>query len=235
MKITLLTGQTFNLSDKFDFDIKIVRSPQAKRLTLRIDEKNRRPILTIPRFCSQTKAISFIQDNQDWIINMLARLPKVKTFCNGESISFFGKSYIILHTPNQRGTYIEDDFIKVGGDIEFIHRRILDFLKQQSLKILSELTVKRAKQIGCRVSGVSIKDTKSRWGSCSTLGNINYNWRICMAPLYVIDYLVCHEVTHLKHPDHSPSFWADLKIICPDYENGRHWLKVRGKELYKYI
>lgn len=235
MKITLLTGQTFNLDNKFDFDIKIVRSSLAKRLTLRIDEKNHRPILTIPRLCTQNKAISFINDNHDWIVNMLARLPKAKTFCNGESISFFGNSYIILHAPKQRGTYIEDGFIKVGGDIEFIHRRVLDFLKQQSLKILSDLTVKKAKQIGYRVSGVSIKDTKSRWGSCSTLGNINYNWRICMAPSHVIDYLVCHEVMHLKHPNHSISFWEDLKNICPDYENGRHWLKIRGKELYKYI
>lgn len=235
MKITLLTGRTFNLDNKFDFDIKIVHSSTAKRLTLRIDEKNHRPILTLPKYCSQSKALSFVEDNQDWIINMLARLPQQKTFCNGENISFFGDSYIILHNSTQRGTYLEDGFLKVGGDIEFIHRRVVDFLKQKSLKILSDITVRRAKQLGCHVSGVSIKDTKSRWGSCSTLGNINYNWRICMAPLHVIDYLVCHEVMHLKHPDHSASFWGDLKNICPDYENGRHWLKIRGKELYKYI
>ena len=235
MKITLLNGPTFNLSQKFGFDIKVVRSPLAKRLTLRIDEKNHRPVLTVPRYCSQAKAIAFIESNHDWIVNMLARLPKPKGFSNGESLSFFGKNYIVLHTPSQRGTCFEDGFLKVGGDVEFLHRRVLDYLKQQALKKLSELTVKKAKQIGCRVSGVSIKDTKSRWGSCSTLGNINYNWRICMAPVFVIDYLVCHEVNHLKHPDHSPLFWEALKNICPNYEEGRHWLKVKGKELYKYI
>ena len=235
MKITLLTGQTFNPSKDFGFDIKIIRQPLAKRLTLRIDEKNHCPVLTIPRYCSQSKALSFLKENHDWIVNMLARLPQAKGFSNGENISFFGNDYIILHDHSQRGGCFDEGFLKIGGDIVFLHRRVTDFLKQQALKRLSELTVSKAKQIGCRVTSVNIKDTKSRWGSCSTLGNINYNWRICMAALFVIDYLVSHEVMHLKHPDHSPSFWQDLAILCPSYKEGRHWLKVKGKDLYKYI
>ncbi|MCQ2740852.1 MAG: M48 family metallopeptidase, partial [Alphaproteobacteria bacterium] len=76
---------------------------------------------------------------------------------------------------------------------------------------------------------------KSRWGSCSTLGNINYNWRTCMAPLYVIEYLVSHEVSHLLHPDHSASFWQTVEATCPNYKEGRRWLKIKGKDLYKYV
>lgn len=235
MKITLLTGPTFDFNNQFEFDVKVVKSPLAKRLTLRIDEKNHRPVLTVPKYCSQNKALKFLQTNHDWIVNMLARLPQPGHFTNGETVQFFGQKYILLHSPGQRGVYFEDGFLKVGGDMEFLHRRTTDFLKQQTLKKLSDLTVKKAKILGCRVAGVAVKDTKSRWGSCSTLGNINYNWRISMAPLYVINYLVCHEVTHLKHPDHSASFWQTLKELCPDCDEGRHWLKVKGKELYKYI
>lgn len=235
MKITLLTGRTFDFKEKFGFNIKVVKSAQAKRLTLRIDEKNHRPILTVPKYCSQTQALKFLEDNHDWMINMLARLPRSTDFSNGETISFFGQKYIILHTPLERRTYFDDGFLKVSGDSEFLHRRTMDFLKQSALKKLSEMTVKQAKILGCRVSSVAIKDTKSRWGSCSTLGNINYNWRICMAPIHVINYLVCHEVSHLKHPDHSTAFWSCVKDLCPDYEEGRHWLKVKGKDLYKYI
>ena len=66
------------------------------------------------------------------------------------------------------------------------------------------------------------------------LGNINYNWRIALAPMYVIEYLVCHEVCHLKHPNHSKDFWNELKNLCENFDEGRKWLKVRGKELYKY-
>ncbi len=235
MKITLLNGRTFDFKDRFGFDIKIRKSPLAKRLTLRIDEKQHSPVLTIPPHCSSAKALKFLQDNHDWMINMLARLPQSKGFENGDNILFFGQQYIILHTQGQRGTYFDNGFLKVGGDIEFLHRRVVDFLKDQSLKRLSAISVAKAKLLGCRVCGVSIKDTKSRWGSCSTLGNINYNWRICMAPLYVIDYLVCHEVSHLKHPNHSPAFWQTLKGLCPDCDNARKWLKLKGKELYRYI
>lgn len=235
MKITLLTGPTFDFSGQFPFDVKVIRSPLAKRLTLRIDEKNHRPVLTLPKYCSQSKALKFLQANRDWVVNMLARLPQASGFTNGDTISFFGQRFIILHLPGQRGTCFEDDFLKVGGAVEFLHRRVTDFLKQQTLSRLSDLSVQKAKLLNCRIAGVAIKDTKSRWGSCSTLCNINYNWRICMAPLFVINYLVCHEVTHLKHPDHSSDFWLTLSQLCPDFKEGRHWLKVKGKDLYKYF
>ena len=234
MKITLLTGPTFDFRERFGFDIKVVKSPLAKRLTIRIDEKNHRPVLTIPKYCSQRRALQFLEDNRDWMINMLARLPKSQLFGNNDQVSFFGEIFKILWAENQKGTVFENGLLKVGGRQEFLHRRVTDFLKEQALQRFSTLTVEKAKLLGCRVCGVAIRDTKSRWGSCSTRGNINYNWRVSMAPLYVIDYLVCHEVTHLKHPDHSKNFWKTLSSICPQYQEGRRWLKVKGKDLYCY-
>lgn len=235
MKITLLTGRTFDFGNDFDFDVKIVKSPLAKRLTLRIDDKNRRPVLTVPKYCSRAKALRFLQEHHDWIVNMLARLPQPQHFDDGSVFEFFGITYTVQHIVGQRGAKFENSVLKIGGAPEFLHRRVTDFLKQQALKKLSAMSVKKAKILGCRVSSVSIKDTKSRWGSCSTLGNINYNWRISMAPLDVIEYLVCHEVSHLKHPDHSAEFWQTVAELCPSYEQSRHWLKVRGKTLYRYI
>lgn len=235
MKITLLTGRTFDFSKQLGFEIKIIKSPRAKRLTLRIDEKKHQPVLTVPKYCSQTKALNFVTEHKDWITNMLARLPKASGFTNGETFLFFGQQYTVQHIENHKGTIFEDTYLKVGGKPEFLHRRIIDYLKEQTLKRLSEITVKKAKNINCRVNSVSVKDTKSRWGSCSTRGNINYNWRICLAPEYVIDYLICHEVSHLKHPNHSTDFWQTVKELCPTYEDGRHWLKIKGKDLYKYI
>ena len=235
MKITLLTGQTFDFSKHLGFEVKVVKSPLAKRLTLRIDERKRQPVLTVPRYCSQTKALKFLDEHRDWIINMLARLPVISGFANGSIFSFFTKQYTVRHNPDQRGTFFDRDYLKVGGKPEFLHRRVTDFLKEQTLKQLSERTVQKAKLLNCPVASVSVKDTKSRWGSCSTLKNINYNWRICFAPEYVIDYLVCHEVSHLKHPDHSADFWTTVKELCPNCEDGRHWLKVKGKDLYKYF
>ncbi len=235
MKITLLTGPTYELSQKLGFDIKIVKSPQAKRLTLRIDDKNRLPILTLPRYCSARKAEAFVETHRDWIRNMLARLPAATHFENGDSITLMGQKLIVMHAPSQRGTCLKDGFLLVGGGAEFLHRRVGDFIKKYAAAELYRLSVEKARLIGCAVHKVSLKDTRSRWGSCSSNRNINYNWRIVLAPAHVIDYLVSHEVAHLAHQDHSPAFWQCVAELCPDFENGRRWLKVRGKELYRYI
>ncbi len=235
MKIMLLTGQTFDLSKELGINIKVVSSLSAKKLTLRIDEKERIPVLTLPKFCSPKKALAFVKSNHDWIINMLAKLPCKKYFEEGDSVCFLGDNYTIEHSEKIRGTIFEKSKLMVGGNKEFLHRRVCDFLKDQALKKLADMTIEKAEVLGCKVRNITIKDTKTRWGSCSTLGNINYNWRVVMAPLYVVDYLVCHEVCHLKHPNHSKEFWQEMKTLCPDYVNGRKWLKIKGKDLYKYI
>lgn len=234
MKITLLTGRIFDFSKDFNFDVKVKKSAVAKKLVLRIDEKNHCSVLTVPKYCSQKKAMAFLKENEDWIINMLAKLPKKSNFTNGEEICVFGKKYKIVYNERHRGVCFENDNLNVGGDEFFLHRRVKDFLKKYAVDELAELSLEKAKKIGVKISSVSVKDTKSRWGSCSTRGNINYNWRIVLAPVYVIDYLVCHEVCHLIHPNHSTAFWNEVKNLCSNYKEGRSWLKIKGKELYKY-
>ncbi len=112
---------------------------------------------------------------------------------------------------------------------------MVDFLKQVAKKELMALSKKMAGKISRDVKNVTIKDTKSRWGSCSNRGNINYNWRIVLAPKNVISYLVAHEVSHLAHQDHSADFWSCVEGLNPAFEENRHWLKVRGKMLYLYV
>lgn len=235
MKITLLTGKTFDIQAALNMDIKIIKSPKAKRLTLRIDAKERLPILTIPSRCSAKRAVEFVEMHRAWLEENLQKIPAIKHFENGEKISLMGKEYTINHCPQKRcGVMIEEDNIVVSGSKEFLHRRICDFIKKKAQEQLLKKSQTLANKIGCRVNHVSIKDTKSRWGSCSSLENINYNWRICLAPKYVINYLVAHEVSHLLHQDHSREFWQCVKKLCPDAAKGRLWLKNYGKELYRY-
>ncbi len=236
MRITLLTGKTFDLENAFDFAIKINISKQAKRLTLRIDAKEKLPVLTLPPRCSRRKAYEFVMEHKDWIKNNLAKLPQAKFFEDGEQISVMGKLYQISHQPARRGgVFIEEDKLVVCGEKEFLHRRMVDFLKQVAKKELMALSKKMAGKISRDVKNVTIKDTKSRWGSCSNRGNINYNWRIVLAPKNVISYLVAHEVSHLAHQDHSADFWSCVEGLNPAFEENRHWLKVRGKMLYLYV
>lgn len=235
MKITLLSGKTFDFAKALGFEIKVNKSGIAKRLSLRIDERYHLPVLTIPRFCSNKKALAFVEDHRDWIQNMLAKLPQSALFENKTEVSIAGKSYVLIHNAKQRGAELKEEELHIGGAAEFLHRRTIDFLKKYAAQYLTEKSIATAAKIDCLVANVSIKETKSRWGSCSSRRNINYNWRIILAPSFVIDYLVCHEVAHLKHPDHSQEFWGCVASLCPSHKEGRHWLKVRGKELYRWL
>lgn len=234
MKITLLTGKTFDYSAEIGIDLKVVHSLKAKKLTLRIDKKNRIPVVCIPKFCPKKTVLNFLHENMDWIKNNLAKLPKTTVFLPEDEISFFGEKIKLIHCLEAKGVVFEKNCLKTGGQSEFFHRRVKDFLKEKALQRLKTLTHEKAKVLGCRVQSVVIKDTKSRWGSCSSLGNINYNWRICFAPYEVIEYLVSHEVSHLKEANHSQSFWKEVEKLCPDYKEARSWLKKFGKNLYKY-
>lgn len=233
MKITLLTGKIYNIEAAFDFPLKVIKAPRAKRLTLKVDSKERQAVLSIPPRCTQKQAISFVKMHQDWIIKGLKDLPQTQRFTSGQSISLFGKEILIQHAPEKRwGARIENDILYVSGGSEFTHRRVKDFIKKQAQANFLKLSQKQAAKIGCEVNDVVIKDTKSRWGSCSSLNNINYNWRLALAPKEVIDYIVAHEVSHLAHQDHSEDFWQCVATLCPKYEIGQTWLKQHGKELY---
>ena len=233
MKITLLTGKIYNIQEAFDFPLKVIKSPRAKRLTLRIDTKEHQPVLSIPPRCTPKQAVSFVKVHEDWIIEGLRNLPKTQRFTSGQNICLFGKEILIQHAPEKRwGARIEKGILYVSGGSEFTHRRVKDFIKKEAQTKFLKLSQKLAAKINCQVHDVTIKDTKSRWGSCSSLNNINYSWRLALAPKEVIDYIIAHEVSHLAHQDHSADFWQCVAFLCPHYEEGQNWLKQHGKELY---
>ena len=235
MKITLLTGKTFDISEAVGMDIKVVPSRSYGKLVLRIDSKNRIPVLSVPKFCSRRRAVEFVNENMDWIIESLKKLPQIRRFEDGEQISLFGQKVIIKHSPeNRSGVHLEDGCLSVSGDIEFLHRRVRDYIRRRAAVEFYKISNELAKKIGCKVNKVIIKDTKSRWGSCSSLNNINYSWRIALAPDYVIFYLMAHEVAHLKHQDHSDEFWKCVDFLCPEWSRGNSWLRRNGKTLYAY-
>lgn len=236
MKITLLTGRTFDLQQAVGNDVKIVTSPRAKRLTLRIDAGSRLAVLTLPPRCSRQTALDFVERHRVWIDSNLRNLPESVTFRDGEIISILGREYQICHCPqNRSGTKLSENRLEVSGQKEFLHRRVKDFLKKLAAEQFRIRSQQKAALLGCKVNNVTIKDTKSRWGSCSTRSNINYNWRVILAPEVVIDYLISHEVAHLKHPDHSRNFWNCVRNLCPGCAQGRLWLRRHGKELFKYL
>ena len=235
MKITLLTGRIFDIKEAIGMDIKVIPSRSYNKLSLRIDTKERIPVLSVPKFCSRKRAINFVNENMDWILKSLQQIPEQKNFTDNEALSLFGQPITIRHCPLERGgVWLDGDILCVSGDREFLHRRVKDYIKQRAAKDFYTISQQLAQQIDCKLSGISIKDTKSRWGSCSSLNHINYSWRIALAPLETIHYLMAHEVAHLKHQDHSENFWNCVASLYPQWKIGRDWLKKNGKKLYIY-
>lgn len=236
MKITLLSGKTFEINADLGFDMKVVHSGRSRRLTLRIDKKERLAVLTIPKYCSRKKAVSFVESHQDWVLDNLRKIPELKNFQNHDKISLFGRQYTIEHSSIRGNTRIDkkNHVLYVSGGIEFLHRRVKDFIKKLALEEFTRRSKETADKIGKTVHNICIKDTKSRWASCSTLNNINYSWRLALAPEFVIRYIVAHEVSHLKHQDHSAYFWALVEFLEEDMQKGREWLTENGHLLYMY-
>lgn len=236
MKITLLSGRTFDINANLGFDMKVIYSKRSRKLTLRIDKKERIAVLTIPKYCSQKKAVSFVESHQDWVLDNLRKIPEAKVFKNHDVISLFGKEYTIEHSQLRGNTRLDkkNNILYVSGGIEFLHRRVKDFIKKLALEEFTHRSAKVADKIGKKIHNICIKDTKSRWASCSTLNNINYSWRLALAPEYVIRYIVAHEVSHLKHQDHSAYFWALVEFLEEDMQKGRDWLTEKGHLLYIY-
>ena len=236
MKITLLSGRIFEIDADLGFDMKVIYSNRSRKLTLRIDKKERIVVLTIPKYCSRKKAVSFVESHQDWVLDNLKRIPELKSFQENENISIFGKNYQIVHTDIRGNTRLDkkNKILYISGEKEFLHRRVKDFIKKEALTEFTKRSIEVAEKIGKTVHNVYIKDTKSRWASCSSLNNINYSWRLALAPEYVIRYIVAHEVSHLKHHDHSAYFWALVEFLEEDANKGKEWLTENGHLLYMY-
>jgi predicted metal-dependent hydrolase len=236
MHITLLTGKTSKIKSNFDFELEVKTSFKAKRISLKIDAKKKLPIVTMPKFCSANYAIDFIKRNQKWIEESLNKIPEKIIFSHGDEIFIMGQIYEINHMPDAKaGVWLEDGKINVSGGAEFLNSRLRNFVKKVAKNELSKLARNKAKSIKCYVNKISIKDTKTRWGSCSTKSNINFSWRIVLAPAEVIDYLISHEVCHLIHHNHSKEFWADVEKLAINMKGGKEWLKENGNRLFSYF
>ncbi|EFG9153030.1 M48 family metallopeptidase, partial [Escherichia coli] len=147
-----------------------------------------------------------------------------------------GKPHLVVHDPERRGTVQlgEDErgpLLIVCGRSEHLARRVADFLKREAKRDIEALVTHHTGRVGRRAKSISFKDTSSRWGSCTSDGALSFSWRIMMAPPPVINYLVAHEVAHLKEMNHGPKFWKLCNELCPDTDRCKAWLKRNGGAL----
>ena len=124
--------------------------------------------------------------------------------------------------------------ICVAGERAHIARRVTDFLKREARKDLEAAVARHSKQLGVKPRRIVLRDTVSRWGSCSSTGGLNFSWRLILAPPFVLDYLAAHEVAHIVHMNHSPLFWKLARRLHPGTDRAEIWLKVHGASLHRF-
>ena len=122
----------------------------------------------------------------------------------------------------------------VGGAEAHLPRRLTDWLKARAKAELAAACGAHARRMGLSFRRLSVRDQKSRWGSCSARGNLSFSWRLILAPPFVLDYLAAHEVAHLAHHDHSPRFWALVRAHCEDVDRAEAWLREHGTGLHMW-
>ncbi len=210
---------------------------RATRITLRIEPGGRALALTVPTGLRSWEIDDFLERHQGWLLSKLAKFSAENPVRPGGHIPFRGVQHRIDHTGSLRGlteAIIVDGqpVIRVSGLEDHIGRRLSVFFKKEARKDLEGRVALHAAAIRKQVMSISMKDTRSRWGSCSWDGNLSFSWRIVMAPPLVIDYLAAHEVAHLKEMNHGPDFWALCKRLCPRMDEARKWLKQHGSQLH---
>jgi predicted metal-dependent hydrolase len=197
------------------------------------------PVLTLPANGRWPEAIGFLERHKGWLAARLKRTAPRTAFADGETVPLRGVPHRIHATGRLRGrveiSEIEGETcLLVPGEAAHIPRRLTEWLKAEAQRDLIERSRLHATTLGVRVVSVAMRSQATRWGSCSSTGRLNYNWRLILAPPFVLDYVAAHEVAHLVHMNHSPSFWKTVEHALPDMSHGRAWLKAHGKLLMGY-
>jgi predicted metal-dependent hydrolase len=231
--------------DGSTYKIVLKRVASARRYTLRVKTGSGELVLTMPTRGSLKEAQAFAERQGAWIGARLRRMPRAIAFEPGAIVPLRGIPHEIVHRPGQRGSvWIEaahpalfagaELALCVAGDAAHVARRVRDFLKRQAKRDLEAAVLHYARALDLPNRAVGLRDTTSRWGSCSSAGSLNFSWRLILAPAYVLDYLAAHEVAHLVHMNHSARFWKLTRKLCAETDRAEGWLKAHGKELHRY-
>lgn len=214
--------------------IKIKKLRTSRRLIVRYQPLQKSLSLTLPQRASIKQGLHFVNEKRGWILKQINEHSNIIYFTHGEIIPVLGRNVELQHVGGRGLASEEDNKLYVHGDVEFMPRRVKDWLVQKLKTEIIMLAQKYAGQLGVKIKAVSLRDTVSHWGSCSYDGNLSFSWRLVFAPYEVMAYVVAHEVAHIREHNHSPGFWRLVEQLDPKFKESRSWLKYKGKSLYKY-
>lgn len=207
------------------------RSARARRISLRISQLDGRVTLTLPVGVPESEALDFARTKESWIRKHLQSRPDEIRVAFGETVPIEGHPNRIVPAQGRR-VELRRGEIAVPGDAEA--RRLSRFLKELARERLTEACDSYASALGRPYDRLALRDTRSRWGSCSSDGRLMFSWRLILAPPEVLRYVAAHEVAHLAEMNHSRAFWAHVERIFGAYDQPRLWLRDNGATLHRY-
>lgn len=228
---------TVDFFDPEDSRIFYKFSNRAKRISLRVHPSERKVTVIVPSQRALPKAQAFVREKMDWINVQLEGLPEPQPFYPGAPLLFEGELYEII-MPGPRGRAKIDREARqiiIPATHDTLSGRGHRLLKREARAALEASSQIYADKLGKSVAKISIRDSKTRWGSCISRqgeGYISYSWRLICAPPFVLDYVCAHECAHMIHPDHSDNFWALTEEIFPNMKSAKSWLRKNGAHLH---
>jgi predicted metal-dependent hydrolase len=224
----------------FDLDGKIIRitlkrHATARRMVLRLARDGEGFTLSLPKRQSIASAKAFLEQSRLWMFNTLQKRDSK----SADTVFILrGVATEIVIEEKSRGLVVYDrmaNTLHVPGGEAHWKRRLTDWLKREAENDLRQVSLHHAEKMGVSFSRLTVRDQKSRWGSCSHDGALSYSWRLVLAPDYVLDYVAAHEVAHLKEMNHGPRFWRLVLTHCAKTRDAKRWLKANGSQLHRVI
>ena len=216
-------------------EVHLKRSSRARRFSLRVSRLDGKVTLSMPLRAREGEALAFLRGNEDWLRQTLSAMPAsaLRAVGFGAAVPVEGRDLALIPATG-RGVRVEGDRLLVPGDPATVAPRVAAWLKVLARDRLAAASTRYAGLVGRRYISLALRDTRSRWGSCSPDGRLMYSWRLILAPPPVLDYVAAHEVAHLVELNHSPAYWRVVTGICPDWKRHRDWLKANGSTLHGF-
>ena len=212
-----------------DIAVTLRRNARARRMTLRVSRSGGEVVLTLPPRASEADGAAFALSRAGWIRGAQAAMPAAQAAVFGAALPVEGRPLVLTPAPVRAA--------RIAGDALLLPQArppgtvAEAWLKHLARDRLAAACDRHAAALGRTFAAIALRDTRSRWGSCTQDGRLMFSWRLAMAPPEVLDYVAAHEVAHLAHMDHSPRFWAAVATLMPGYAPRRAWLRRNGADL----
>ena len=223
-------------STEFQKPVVISRKNNIRRLSLKVCRITGEISINAPKFLSESEIYKFYYLNRNWIHIQINQCLVPKIVKEGLFLPVEGNLYeIVVKKSCSKIKILENNQICIPKNISNIGKEVQTFLLEYCKSVMIPIILKKPNLMIQKIKKINFKDTKSRWGSCSSTGSIMLNWRLIMAPPSVYNYVIIHELAHLVHMNHGPLFWKLVQELSPNYSKDKEWLKKNGKEIRRYI